>query len=342
MAVFNFTVALYAFDQWTGAATNNTVSYPNGTSFTLGGSPTLSVLQVQDDDGNPAGSADNLFSDGFIDTPGDGSSPSTANNDQLLTQPITLNGVTYPAGSQVELEFGFTTTSGDTFWVIRIDGTNVGISGPVLPTPGTTYTVASSADGQATPFDNVPCFTDGAMVKTPHGRVAIEELRVGDMVCTLDSGAQPILWWGIRDVTPLELLFFPMMRPVLIKAGAFGPNCPNADMVVSPQHKMLIRSGKASLLFGEEEVFATAHSLIDGDRIDWARDNTTVRYRHLLLPKHEVLTVNGAPTESLFISAYNRSPREAMELDLSGTLHPDAAVFARRALRSFEARLLVA
>ena len=182
MAIFNFSLPIYAFDQWTGAAsTNNTVSYPNGTTFTLNAGAVLTNVDVQDDDGNPAGSPDNLFSDGFIDTPGDGSAPSTANNDQVLTQAVTINGSSFQANDQIELEFAFTTTTGETFWVIRIDGENVGISGPSLPTPGTTYTVASSADGQAAP---IPCFTAGALVETPNGPVPVETLKAGDLVLT--------------------------------------------------------------------------------------------------------------------------------------------------------------
>ncbi|MEM6897135.1 MAG: Hint domain-containing protein, partial [Pseudomonadota bacterium] len=186
MAVFNFSLPIYGFDQWSGSAsTTNTVSYTNGTTFTLNDPATVTTIQVTDDDGNLAGSSDNFFSDGFIDTPGDGSSSSTANNDQLLSQPVSINGNNYDIGDQVELEFAFTTTSGDTFWVIRIDGVNVGISGPTLPTPGTEYTVSGSADGSETPIDDIPCFTDGALVETPTGPRLIETLKAGDLVTTV-------------------------------------------------------------------------------------------------------------------------------------------------------------
>ncbi|WP_170338365.1 hypothetical protein [Ruegeria arenilitoris] len=103
MATFNFRVPIYGFDQRTGASTNNTVGYPVGTTFSLNAGAALTVINVQDDDGT----ASQLFSDGYIDTPGDGSSPSTANNDQVLSQAVTINGQTFQPGDQVELEFGF-------------------------------------------------------------------------------------------------------------------------------------------------------------------------------------------------------------------------------------------
>ncbi len=342
MALFDFTVAIYAFDQWTGASTNATVNYPIGTTFTLNPGATLDVIDVQDDDGNSAGSSDNLFSDGYIDTPGDGSTPSTANNDQLLSQPITLNGVTYSVGDQVELEFAFETTTGETFWVIRIDGTNVGISGPVLPTPGTTYEVGSSADGQATPFQDVPCFTDGAMVHTPAGPIAIEKLKAGDLVLTLDHGPQPILWAGCRRPSALEFLFFPQIRPITVTKGALGPNTPNRDLVVSPKHRMMISSDMASYYFGEAEVLLTAESLIDGKTIFRTSDRAMVTYRHLLFAEHEVIFVNGAPTESLFPGTSTLSPEALMEIDLMGIERDTTCQFARPALRGREAKILQA
>ncbi len=340
MAVFNFTVPIYGFDQWSGANTNSTTGYGIGTTFRLNDPAALSIVHVQDDDGNPVGSPDNDFHDGFIDVPGNGSNPSNNNNDQLLTQDISINGRNFQVGDQIELEFAFTTTTGETFWVVRIDGVNVGISGPVLPTPGTSYTVQSNADSQAVPEEEVPCFTDGAMVNTPSGPVAIEDLKVGDLVSTLDSGAQPILWLGSRVPSPLELMLFPMMRPVLIRKDAFGPSEPSADMVVSPQHRFLISSAETDLLFGETEVLASAVSLINGDSICWAPDSSEITYRHILLAEHEILIVNGVRTESLYPGTDCIAPSAKMEMELLGMIRDKIAAFVRPALKRREAMLL--
>lgn len=338
MALFTFTVALYDFDQWSAAAdTNNTVRYPNGTTFTLNPNAALSVINVQDDDGNPVGSPDNEFDDGFIDPPGDGSNPSTANNDQVLTQAITLNGSTFNVGDQVELEFAFTTTSGDTFWIIRIDGENVGISGPVLPTPGTTYTVNGNADGAETPVGDIPCFTDGAMVETPKGLVAIETLRPGDLVMTHDRGPQPIQWVGARRPSELEFLFFPTLRAIVVSKGALGPNLPDADLVLSPLHRVLFRSEQAELYFGSSEHLVAVKHLVNGKTIyrDPARRPT---YRHLLLATHELLTVNGMLAESLYPAA--RGADSMFEADLMGHDEIDMPKLVRPTLRRFETALL--
>ncbi len=339
MAIFNFTVPIYGFDQWSGASTNNTVSYPVGTTFSLNAGAVLTVVDVQDDDGNPVGSADNEFDDGYIDPTGDGSSSSTANNDQVLTQAVTINGQSFSVGDQIELEFAFTTTTGETFWVIRIDGVNVGISGSVLPTPGTTYEVASSADGQDTPVSDVPCYTDGAMVETPTGPVAIEDLKVGDLVLTKDNGPQPIRWTGARAPSATELMFFPELRPVVMKPGALGPACPSRETVLSPLHRVVISSARSNLLFGTGEVLVSAKNLINGTTI--YRDATRRPvYRHLLLDRHEILFVNGLEAESLYPGTDRLPADQLLDRDLSGAETGEKPGFVRPELRTFEAALL--
>lgn len=343
MVAFNFTVPIYGFDQWSAAAsTNNTVSYPNGTTFTLDATPVLTVIDVQDDDGNPADSPDNLFDDGFIDTPGDGSAPSTANNDQVLTQPVTINGQSFNVGDQVELEFAFTTTSGDTFWIIRIDGVNVGISGPVLPVPGTTYTVNGSSDGQATPIEDVPCFTDGALVETPSGPVVIEDLNVGDLVLTVDHGPQPILWVGQRKVSVEEMRFMRHLRPIIITPGSLGSSFPKETLALSRNHRIVLQSLKSDLLFGEREMLAPAKFLVNGRTIFEYMPRKPIVYRHLLLAKHEVLIVNGLPAESLYPGTGALTGDQLLELDLVGHDPDQCFDFARPTLRSYETCLLVA
>ncbi|WP_254444941.1 Hint domain-containing protein [Ruegeria arenilitoris] len=296
MATFNFTVPIYGFDQWTGASTNNTVGYPVGTTFSLNAGAALTVINVEDDDGT----ASQLFSDGYIDTPGDGLSPSTANNDQVLSQAVTINGQTFQPGDQVELEFGFTTTSGDTFWVIRIDGVNVGISGPVLPTPGTTYEVAGSSDGQASPISNVPCFTAGTLITTKNGTKKIEDLSVGDLVLTYAGSYEPIRWIGRRELDSVDFSANPKLVPIRISAGALGAGLPTQDLTVSPQHRILVRSKIAQRMFNTNEVLVSAKSLLPLDGIDRVCATESVCYFHLLFDTHQVIFANDTPSESLF------------------------------------------
>ncbi len=61
----------------------------------------------------------------------------------------------------------------------------------------------------------VPCFVAGTPIDTASGPRAIETLRPGDLVRTLDHGLQPLRWIGVRRVTGLG-----SFAPVRIAAGA--------------------------------------------------------------------------------------------------------------------------
>ncbi|MEM7441604.1 MAG: Hint domain-containing protein [Pseudomonadota bacterium] len=45
------------------------------------------------------------------------------------------------------------------------------------------------------------CFTPGALITTPRGQVPVEDLKVGDLVITADSGLQAIRWVGSKRMT---------------------------------------------------------------------------------------------------------------------------------------------
>ena len=93
----------------------------------------------------------------------------------------------------------------------------------------------------------VSCFTPGTRITTARGPVAVETLAVGERVVTRDHGLQAIRWIGGKHLDGALLAGNPALQPVLIQRGALGPGAPERDMMVSPQHRMLIRSAMAEL-----------------------------------------------------------------------------------------------
>ncbi|MFY0661554.1 MAG: Hint domain-containing protein [Shimia sp.] len=139
----------------------------------------------------------------------------------------------------------------------------------------------------------IPCFTTGAMITTPSGEISIERLRVGDRVQTLDHGPQPIVWIGKRHLTQFDLLTFPKLRPVHIRAGALGND---RDMLVSPQHGMVTtQSHDAPQL---ARAIHLARNGGPGFRV--AKGVQEVTYYHLMFERHEVIIADGAPSESFY------------------------------------------
>lgn len=146
----------------------------------------------------------------------------------------------------------------------------------------------------------VPCFARGTMISAQRGAVAIEDLREGDMVLTGDNGLQPIRWIGSRKLSAAELEAKPNLRPIRIREGALGRNTPSRDLLVSPQHRVLVRSKIAQRMFGTLEILVAAKHLRESDGIDAAEDLAEVEYFHMLFDRHEVVFANAAETESLY------------------------------------------
>lgn len=146
---------------------------------------------------------------------------------------------------------------------------------------------------------NVVCFADDVLIDTTRGPVAAGDLRVGDMILTRDHGPQPVRWMGKRHLDAADLAAAPHLRPVRIAKGALGATAPQADLVVSPQHRILVRSRIAQKMFGTDEVLVAAKQLCQLDGIDLACDLESVTYVHFLFDDHQIVMSNGAETESL-------------------------------------------
>ena len=148
---------------------------------------------------------------------------------------------------------------------------------------------------------NVVCFTAGTLIGTLLGPVRVEDLKAGDDVLTLDTGTQKIRWIGSTHRDSIDLAADPKLRPVRISAGALGEGLPAQDLLVSRQHRVLVRSPIAQRMFDSSEVLLPAIKLIDLDGIDIAEDVDAVEYFHILFDRHEIVCSNGAWSESLFI-----------------------------------------
>lgn len=194
----------------------------------------------------------------------------------------------------------------------------------------------------------VICFAAGTRILTPRGLVAVEHLREGDSVQTKDDGIQPVHWVGSRRMSGARLHVMPDLRPVLIRAGAFGIERPDDEFLVSPEHRMLIRGAVARALFNTDEVLVAAKHLVNGSTIRRDIGQREVTYVHLLLPRHEIVFANGVETESFHpantaLSSLCDDDRARLLSLLPGVAErPDRyGTHARRNLSAREAALLM-
>ena len=144
------------------------------------------------------------------------------------------------------------------------------------------------------------CFAQGTEIITADGPTCVEDLAEGDLVMTMDNGYQPVRWLGSKVLSAADLQTAPKLRPIRIAAGALGNGTPARDLLVSRQHRVLLRSAIAERMFGVKEVLVAGIKLIELPGIDIAEDVDGVTYFHILFDRHEIVFSNGAATESLF------------------------------------------
>ncbi len=194
----------------------------------------------------------------------------------------------------------------------------------------------------------VICFTPGTRIATPQGDRAIETLREGDRIRTRDNGAREIRWIGSRRMTGARLYAIPTLRPIRIRAGALGIERPDQELLVSPEHRMLVRGPEARALFNTPEVLVPAGKLINGDTVRVDLSVRQVTYVHLLLDEHQIVWANGVETESFHpasaaLSALDPTDRARLLAQFPG-LERDPHIYggyARRSLSGPEAAILM-
>jgi Ca2+-binding RTX toxin-like protein len=209
---------------------------------------------------------------------------------------------------------------------------------------------AGNVTGSATftNIENIVCFTPGTMIATPRGEVAVENLRVGDKVITRDNGIQEIRWMGAKEMGWHDFAANPHLKPIMVKAGSLGNGLPERDMMLSPNHRLLVANDRTALYFDEHEVLVAAKHLVGGAGVQQV-DSVGTTYIHFMFDQHEVVLSNGAWTESFQPGDYtlkglgNAQRNEIFEL--FPELKSDAGLAdyqaARKTLKKHEARLLV-
>jgi autotransporter passenger strand-loop-strand repeat protein len=166
-----------------------------------------------------------------------------------------------------------TVTAGTDSYSLTIDGATAG-----------GYELTRAADGSLT---FAVCYYPGTMIRRPGGNAAVETLAIGDLVMTADGRALPVRWIGHNTVStrfgdPLQVL------PIRIHAGALGENLPERDLLVSPEHALLVA-----------DVLVQAGALVNGCSVVRERHvPETFVYYHVELSEHALILAEGTPAET--------------------------------------------
>ena len=158
-------------------------------------------------------------------------------------------------------------------------------------TPGGNHVAQTTINGVVVDVLSI-CFMAGTMIRTPQGEVAVETLQRGDLVVTIEGAAKPVSWLGKQTVSSR---FADPVRswPVRIVAGALGENVPARDLLVSPDHALLV-----------EGVLVHAGALVNDTSI--VRETSVPAsfiYYHVELDDHSLILAENVPAETFIDNA---------------------------------------
>ena len=244
-----------------------------------------------------------------------------------------------------------------------VDGGSGGVDYDTLDLTGSdvdfiTYTSADHEDGIVTFNDGttmtfeeienvIPCFTPGTLIATPKGERLVQDLREGDKIITRDNGIQEIAWVGQKALSADEAAQAGNLTPIMIRAGALGHGLPERDMIVSPNHRVLVANEQTALYFEEHEVLVAAKHLVGQPGIE-RLNGQGATYIHFMFEQHEVVLSDGAWTESFQPGDYTLKGMGLAQRAEIFALFPELASqeglkdynAARKTLKKHEARLL--
>lgn len=299
------------------------------------------IVNIQTDGSLVPGNAAMNTGDSFIvDTDGDNDFSDEASTTQIDNDRYSSSTITYADGSTSNITLELVSLSDGTQAIVvndvaagRINAASDQIQSITL---GSFNSRFDNRYNQANFTNNITntvvCFCEETLIQTPTGEQMVGALAAGDDVVTAQDGIQKIVWIGKHRLSTAQLVASPHLRPVRIKAGALAEGAPHTDLLVSPQHRLLIASKIAERMFGQREVFIPAIKLLQLDKVEQVTSVAPVTYVHILLETHQVIFANGALAESLFTGPQtlqalsDQALREIFELfpelDAGGQLIP--------------------
>lgn len=163
----------------------------------------------------------------------------------------------------------------------------------------------------------ITCFMSGARIRAARGDVAVDAIATGEDVVVIRNGREclePVKWIGHSFIDIAHHARPEEAAPIRFRKDALADNQPIRDLVVSPEHCLII-----------DDLCVPARMLVNGGSIVSERSHAPFTYYHLELERHGILLAENAPTES-YLDTGNRSSFD--NADQPRQLHPGFSVDA--------------
>lgn len=141
--------------------------------------------------------------------------------------------------------------------------------------------------------DHHHCFLAGTRILTPRGEVPVEELNIAILIDTL-KGPLPVKWIGRRRFRKVTSSWDRGVAPIRVARFALDDQYPSRDLYLSPLHCLFV-----------DGVLIPVELLVNGSSIATAKmdHSDVIEYFHIELESHEVIFAEGAPAETLLVTA---------------------------------------
>jgi len=265
----------YVFTDTSGGTVNITVTASATLSDTTGTGPSYAVTAI-------SGSVNGVAIDGEV-----GAGGVVVNNGSFIyDNAIFTSAANGASGSTdgLDLDGLYFSVNGVDYNLWTKNGSFILANTNNLPQTETLTLVSTDA----------PCFCPGTMISTSRGDVAVETLAIGDNVITTTGETRTVRWIGRRVVStrfsdPLRV------NPIRIKANALADGVPSRDLLVSPDHAILV-----------DGILAQASALVNGVSIlRETKAPEIFTYYHVEVAEHALILAENTPAET-FIDNVDR------------------------------------
>ena len=241
---------------------------------------------------------------GIIDLQG------TENNGLIISGKAAANGIEvkstiddFDGHDQITLKdiqrsdvAGVEFTDDDHVKITLKDGSSITLH--IIGIKNTGYILGENPDGSLT---FAACFLAGTLISTFNSTMAVEAIKVGDIVKTFDwkmnqTTNATVIWVGQKHTNVKTYLSDDLAGyPVRILKNAISENVPNEDLLVTPEHCLFFDGN-----------FVPARMLVNGRSIYYDYSITSYDYYHIETEQHSVIWANGMLTES-YLDTGNRN-----------------------------------
>ncbi|APX90359.1 hypothetical protein BV394_11990 [Brevirhabdus pacifica] len=141
---------------------------------------------------------------------------------------------------------------------------------------------------------------EGTQVRTPCGPRRVENVRPGDLIVTRSNGLQPVRMVWRRSLSQDRMRAEPERAPVRLKPRAVGPMMPQQDLVLAPEHPILIPGYRLDGVSDTAGGLMAAGALAgtsDAAYVD--RSMERARLFSLVFDTPQIFVANGLPVASV-------------------------------------------